>query len=377
MMRKGGWIAERFPPVAQQDGAPWVQDVGNHPSETQLAPLANYNPENADGKKYPPPQIVRDQLAPGYEFARNEALSIELNVQQDGHVNSEQLSHWTTDNAWSGRFPAMFFEKNTTLRDNCVVQSVNVADSADRDAIRAANVSDADAQRWLEEGRDVYDTTFVRSKAAIRYGYVEIACSLGDSALSSAFWLKEHGGLQREPAVQHELAQVRGRRGRVGATLGRRGHGFEQAAATQGGAAVDGHAPVLVPERRRAAQGAAQRRVLRRGHVHPARPRVPVVVRAACGRRRVRRLRCALRAHVEHVRCARVLCLSLSLSLSARLSLTLTDSCACATQRQSAGKRTAKRRGAAAGDVPAAVVSTEGARASPFLNIGGHLQQSK
>lgn len=184
--------------MSLEDGQPWVQDVGNDSDELPLHPILNYNPEDPNAPNYPPPQIVRDQLDPGFEFERNEALSIELNAPNGGTGDANQAGNWTTENAWTGRFPAMFFAKNSNLSDNWLVQVVNVADSSDRETIRQANSSDPEAQQWIEDGKDVYDTTFLRSTQLMMYGYVEIACKLGDSALSSAFWLKEHGGLERE-----------------------------------------------------------------------------------------------------------------------------------------------------------------------------------
>lgn len=195
---KGGWIAEPFPPVSLQNGEPWVEDVGNESDEMQLGPLPNYNSEDPNAENYLPPQIVRDQLASGYEFERNDSLSIELNVSNDQTVDSNQLRNWTTENAWTGRFPAIFFAKNSIVSNNCLVQVVNIADSSDRETIRQECSNDEDAQKWIEDGKDVYDTTFFRSEQQMMYGYVEIACKLGDSSLSSAFWLKEHGGLERE-----------------------------------------------------------------------------------------------------------------------------------------------------------------------------------
>lgn len=85
-------------------------------------------------------------------------------------------SRWGYSLAWQGRQPGFFSASNVTFENGGLLLKAR---------------QEEPSAELRKKGYHGYSTSFVRSKNSFTYGYVEIACKLGDSTISSSFWLKE------------------------------------------------------------------------------------------------------------------------------------------------------------------------------------------
>lgn len=136
----------------------------------------NLNPRN---DLQPPPYVTADR---GYRWRSQRSWDLSTEFEKAEHQKTFDRwwnydLKWRNGDAWKGSKPGFFSSSNVSLDRNepLTLRAKRETASAELERLGYKDIS----------------TSFVRSYAEITYGYVEILCRLGDSTVSSAFWLKE------------------------------------------------------------------------------------------------------------------------------------------------------------------------------------------
>ncbi|KAI0565739.1 Glycoside hydrolase 16 [Gracilaria domingensis] len=157
-------------------------------------------PDLISGHEDPPPSYIVRQAPANMQWVKQYNFSSEFNTESARErVPMDQLDRWTTDNHWQGRFPAVFDKNNVTYDGRSMVLRARQHNTPTSGFLAEFGESHRrEIEERMRTDRRFYTGSFVRSKEEITYGYFEAVVKLGDSGLSSAFWLKERGGRERE-----------------------------------------------------------------------------------------------------------------------------------------------------------------------------------
>lgn len=188
----------------------YVHDV-ELPNDRNLRKLdPSFDPEHPEGWRHEPPQNIQHLAPPGFKWAKNYNVSGEFNPAEKGRgLSLLQRKRWTQQNRWRGRYPAIFTDDNVLFQNNGVTLRVRGGPATEefvavhqRHQVHSLNPREKETVSQRQgKWKKFFYTSFVKSTKPITYGYTELACKLGDSALSSAFWLKEHEKTKREVDV--------------------------------------------------------------------------------------------------------------------------------------------------------------------------------
>ncbi|KAI0565506.1 Glycoside hydrolase 16 [Gracilaria domingensis] len=178
---------------------PKWKDTGDCPAVMPLPEMKEV-PNLVNGHKDLPPSYILEQAPENMEWVKKYNFSSEFNTESEHEiVPMKQLSRWTTDNHWKGRFPAMFDGNNVTFDGNSMILKACPHTTPTSGFLQVFGEKKRTAiDERLRAAQRFYTGSFVRSKSTITYGYFETMVKLGDCGLSSAFWLKERGGRERE-----------------------------------------------------------------------------------------------------------------------------------------------------------------------------------
>lgn len=173
-----------------------VKDHMSPAMKMNLPCAPGFDPSDKNGWRAPPSQTVRNLLPKGQELRKNFNLSSEFMPTVANSIPPFQRMRWRYNHNWAGRFPGVFQDKNIVFKNNCLqLKATRVFQPPDE---MFGSFSSYMIDKRRKDKKPFYGNSFLRTKDTMTYGYTEIGCRLSDSAVTSAFWLKELGGTQRE-----------------------------------------------------------------------------------------------------------------------------------------------------------------------------------
>lgn len=158
-------------------------------------PFFNVNLDNGGRPSFP--KAVGDKLPPGKSLKWNGALSTEF--MSTKLTKRDKMGNWKFNRSWNGRFPGVFRDNQVEVKDRSLVMKAT-RKPGPMPWFLKSRFSPHD-RNGIHKDKDLphyFETSFLRTKRTMTYGYTEICCRLSSSTATSSFWLKEVGNSNRE-----------------------------------------------------------------------------------------------------------------------------------------------------------------------------------